>query len=178
MVYIHTHMVTHTLSWYEHYLMWGRTYTLYKNVMESHDSPGRGSAKCRMVSAAALVSVASSSLQMSALHDGSSSLPSPCSQHSITARRQLSSDWCCWAISSSLGQSYWCDLRLKSPRGISPSPSFFQATLSTADKMFSTVRGGAKVERRREGGDSVKQKWWWSKKHDHCRTEIHESWVL
>ena len=155
MVYIHIHVVTHTLSLYEHYLMWGRTYTLYKNVMESHDLPGRGSAKCRMVSAAALVSFVSSSAQMILLHDGSSSTPSPCSQHSITARRRLSSDWCCLSISSSLGprEPSWSTNKVGLPR-ISCPPSLFQGTPCTAVRIFSTVRAEG------ESADSVKQLLW------------------
>ena len=131
------------MSLYEHYLMWGRTYTLYKNVMESHDLPGRGSAKCRVFSAAALVSFALSSVQIILLHDGSLSFPSPCSQHSITARRRLSSDWCCLCISAN------------TPLGISLSPSLLQATPGRNFKMPSTVRGGTEEKEREEGEDRV-----------------------
>ena len=131
------------MSLYEHYLMGGRTYTLYKNVMESHDLPGRGSAKCRVLSAAALVSSAPSSAQMILLHNGSSSTPPPCSQHSITARRRLSPDRCCLFISSN------------TPIGISPSPSVLQATPGRNFKMPSTVRGGTEEKEREDGEDRV-----------------------
>ena len=140
MVCIHIHVVTDSLSWYEHYLMWGRTYTLYKNVMESHDSPGRGSAKCLMVLARGLVSVATSSVQMILLHDGSPPTPPPCSQHSITAQRRLSSDCC------------WLSISTNTPPGISPSPSGLQATPGRYFRTPSTVRGGTEEKEREEGG--------------------------
>ena len=109
-------------------------------MMESHDLPGRGSAKCRVLSAAALVSFALSSVQIILLHDGSSPHPSPCSQYSITARRRLSSDWCCFSISAN------------TPIGISLSPSVLQATPGRNFKMPSTVRGGTEEKERKRGG--------------------------
>ena len=133
-------VVTHTLSLYEHYLMWDRTYTLYENVMESHDLPGRGSAKCRMVSG---VSFVSSSLQMILLHDGSLSTSSPCSQHSITAWRRLSSDWCCLCISS------------HTPLGINLSPNVLQATSGRYFRTPSAVRGWTEEKEREDGGVRV-----------------------
>ena len=108
--------------------------------MESHDLPGRGSAKCRMVSGAALVLFAPSSVQMILLHDGSVSTPSPCSQHSITARRRLSSDWCCLCIPSNTSL------------GINLSPSVLQATPGRYFRTPSAVRGGTEEKKREEGG--------------------------
>ena len=142
--YIHIHVDTHTLSLYEHYMMWGRTYTLYENVMDWDDLPGRGSAKFRMVSGAALVLFEPSSVQMILLHDGSVSTPSPCSQHSITARRRLSSDWCCLCIPSN------------TPLGINLSPSVLQATPGRNFRTPSTVSvWAAKKERGGLGTDHM-----------------------
>ena len=107
--------------------------------MMSHDSPETGSAKWRIFWTI-LVSFAQSKLSISALHDGSSS-PSPCSQWSIRVCKRLSSDWYCPSISSR--QSLFLLAKSFPPR-------LLQCTPCTAVRILSTVRGGARVERRRE----------------------------
>ena len=94
-----------------------------------------------MVFARGRVSVAPSSFKIIFLHDGSLSTPPPCSQHSITAQRRLSSAWCCLSISSNTVN-----------RKKNHSPSVLQATAGRYFRTNSTVRGGAEKKEREEGG--------------------------
>jgi len=119
-----------------------RRHTLYKNVdtlMESHDLPRTGSAKWRILSAN-WVWPSSSNSQIRLLQHGSSppQCPPP-SQHSTTARRRFS-----------LLVSWSCSISSYLPPGISRSPRTVHFTPCTASQTFSTVSGGAKVEREGE----------------------------
>ena len=117
------------------------TYTLYKNVdtlMESHDLPRTGSAKWRILSAT-WVRPWLSNIKISLLQDGSEpptcKLPSKCS---TTIRR-----WFALLVFFSLISRYF-------PLPMIRSPSHVHSTPCIASQTFSTVSGGAKVEREGE----------------------------
>ena len=139
------------ICWYGARFAWVsshvRRHTLYKNVdtlMESHDLPRTGSAKWRILSATRVWPL-SSNVQISLLQDGSwpTQCPPPPSQHSTTARRRFSLlvSWSC------LISSY---LPLNDPHRMSPLPRTVHSTPCTASQTFSTVSGGAEVEREGE----------------------------
>ena len=116
--------------------------TLYKNVdtlMESHDLPRTGSAKWRILSATRVWPLWSN-VQISLFQDGSSPpVCPPPSQHSTTARRRFS-----------LPVSWSCSIWRYLSNPMSRSPRTVHSTPSTASQTFSTVSGGAEVEREGE----------------------------
>ena len=134
------------ICWYGARFAWVpshvRRQTLYKNVdtlMESHDLPRTDSAKWRILSATRVWPL-SSNVQISLLQDGSSSAACPPpSQCSTTARRWFSLlvSWSCFS------SSYLSHPMSSLPRTVHSTPC-------TASQTFSTVSGGAEVEREEE----------------------------